>query len=525
MACTASHPRATMYNSRHDFWPHAERPELGSCRSCWVDTMMLRRTLLITVGLGLASVMLVARGSAGSRASQPTQPPITAITLGESDATILRRLPAIDLQTLIAAEIASDVPRLDQAVTRLSQHVDPASSARLDVLLSEVRLPETALLYGGDWYGERLSQAATRLGLELNADQVATLETIAVARGINARWLLLLASAKRDSLQGLSSEDWAAWLFLETWRMRSALLHVDGAAAQSIRLRDGTVVAPMTQSGPAWALFSSLSAGATFAETEQAMNTFSELYAEVFGDPALDEAQPAATVAFLYRPYTVALNGRGYFDHTYPTVDYGGQPNITGMLDYLGRTTTNYDTHDADDLWMTFGSPVLAPVAGTVLWVDSAGPDYGLLIRPPGTTYDIVIVHLSEVWPKTNTVVVRGQQIGRSGQAGGARPIPHIHVEVRHNGRQTDSRGWYGSGADPCSASGPIGQYKGCEAGVWLWADEARPGNTPTPTSLPRCPTADSTTRLPQVTPEAQLAATARLLFPLVYVSRACQSS
>lgn len=478
-----------------------------------VTIWLPRRSSLLALVLGLASVLLVSR-SAGYTEPQPVKSSVTAVEPGEPDAAILQRMPMIDLQVLIAAETARDVPRLVQAVTPASGPVSPAYNAALDTFLSSLHLPETALLYSGDWYGERLHQAAARLDLSLSTDQLNTLEAIAIARSANTRWLLMLASSKRDMVQTLAPDDWVAWLFLETWRMHAALGPAE--RTQAIRFRDGTVVEPVVQTGATWALLTGLSAGATLPETEQAMATFVERYAEVFGEPSVDEAQPTATAPFLYRPYSGALTGRAYFDHTYPTVDYGGQPNIGGMLDYLGRTSTNYDSHDADDLWMPLGSPVLAPVSGSVLWVDSIGPDYGLLIRPPGTTYDIVIVHLSEVWSKVNTQIVRGQQIGRSGQAS----IPHIHVEVRHNGRQTDSRGWYGSGPDPCTIAGPSGRYGGCEAGVWLWADESPPGATPTPTPLPRCRQAAA---VAPVIPLAQPELTARVLLPLMIYMSGCQ--
>lgn len=469
---------------------------------------------IYALALVLASVLLVSR-SAGFTEPEPPQASVTTVGLGEADGAILMRLPPIEPQALSAAETAGDVPRLVQTTTPVRRQVSPAQSATLDTLLSELQVPETALLYSGDWYGPRLHQAAARLGLALSTEQLDTLETIAIARSANTRWLLLLVAAKRDTVQALAPGDWAAWLFLETWRIHAAL--VPAERAQSLRFQDGMAIEPAVQSGPAWALLTSLSAGATLPETEQAISTFVERYAEIFDEPARDETQPAAIAPFLYRPYTGALTGRGYFDHSYPTVDYSGQPNIGGMLDYLGRTTTNYDTHDADDLWMPLGSPVLAPVGGSVLWVDSVGPDFGLLIRPLGTTYDIVIVHLSEVWPTVNSQVVRGQQIGRSGQAS----IPHIHVEVRHNGRQTDSRGWYGSGPDPCPNAGASGRYGGCEAGVWLWADEAPPGVTPSPTQLPRCPEVAAT--IDPIMPQARPALTARVLLPLMLYSAVCQ--
>jgi murein DD-endopeptidase MepM/ murein hydrolase activator NlpD len=387
----------------------------------------------------------------------------------------------------------------------------------VDALLSEFRIPETALLYSADWYGAQLQQAAVRLGLSLSMEQLETLEAVAVARGANTRWLLLLAWAKRDTVQDLVPGDWMNWLVLETWRMHMALGLADPEAARMVRLSDGMAVAADLHEGPGWALLASLSAGATLAETTNSMAAFMDRYAAIFGEVAADEAQPAADVPFLYRPYTAELTGRGYFDHTYPTVDYGGQPNVSGMLDYLGRTNTNYDTHDADDFWMPFGSPVLAPVDGRVLWVDTVGPDYGLLIRAPGTTYDIVIVHLSEGWVTTNTQVSRGEQLGRSGHAGSTRSLPHIHFEVRHNGRQTDTQGWYGGGDDPCPIAPSGGRYGGCEAGVWLWADEAPPGGDPSPTPEPPCSAAEP------ATPPPETSFRTRVLLPLVIYTGPCQ--
>ena len=456
-------------------------------------------------GLVLASLLLASRGSAGP--AEPGSPPVpaTAIHLGESDSAILRRMPPVDVQVLLAAETAAEVPPLLLTADSTRRWSSAAGGAALDMLLDGLGLPATMLMYSGDWYGARLEAAAKALGLSLSSEQLDILEAVAVSRGVNTRWLLALASAKRATVQTLTSEDWAKWLYLEAWRARTALAGTDGATP----FRDGTTLSSTSDTEPARALLLSLSAGTTPAGAEGAVAAFVEAYAGGFGDPAMDEAQPAATTPFLYQPSTVPLTGRGYFDHAFPTVDFGGWPNSAGMLDYLGRTTTNYDTHDGDDLWMPFGSPVVAPVNGTVLWVDTIGPDYGLLIRVPGSTYDIVIVHLSDLWVASNSVVTRGQPIGRSGQAGATRPIPHIHFEVRHNGRQTDTRGWYGSGADPCPAGGSGRGYSGCEASMWLWADEAPPRGSTAP--LPPCPPAP-VAPIPPVGPGSAV----RVLLPFV---------
>ncbi len=54
--------------------------------------------------------------------------------------------------------------------------------------------------------------------------------------------------------------------------------------------------------------------------------------------------------------------------------------------------------------------------------------------------------------------VKAGDLIGSSGKTGFVVGTPHLHFEVRHNGKQVDPYGWYGPGDDPCTA------YVACEA-------------------------------------------------------------
>src|SRR5262249_2474431 len=56
--------------------------------------------------------------------------------------------------------------------------------------------------------------------------------------------------------------------------------------------------------------------------------------------------------------------------------------------------------------------------------------------------------------------------MGSSGKTGFVAGSPHLHFEVRHNGKQVDPYGWYGPGTDPCVA------YVACEASIWLWSRE-----------------------------------------------------
>ena len=60
--------------------------------------------------------------------------------------------------------------------------------------------------------------------------------------------------------------------------------------------------------------------------------------------------------------------------------------------------------------------------------------------------------------------VKAGDIIGSSGRSGFVSGTPHLHFEVRHNGKEVDPYGWYGAGPDPCAA------YAACEASTWLWS-------------------------------------------------------
>lgn len=94
---------------------------------------------------------------------------------------------------------------------------------------------------------------------------------------------------------------------------------------------------------------------------------------------------------------------------------------------------------------------------------------------PPG--YEIYIGHLSRVDVAWNASIEQGATVlGLSGSANG---VNHIHFEVRRYGKQTDTMGWYGSGADPCDELIAQGAYGGCEASNWLWVDENPPSTEP----------------------------------------------
>jgi murein DD-endopeptidase MepM/ murein hydrolase activator NlpD len=363
--------------------------------------------------------------------------------------------------------------------------------------------PDTLLLFSDGWYGARLADAARALGLALSPEQLVALETAAALHGVNTRVLLVAAAIGGLDGRALDAAAWESWLAEQVARVRAALEPHPAALMRVTSSRGEAVVAAEDTAALGLALLLSPATGAEGLET--LLQRLDELYARAFGDPSVDEASEQAPQPFLVHPFLGTPLSRGYYDHTYPSIDNGSTPNVAGMLDYLGRRNTSYDTHDGDDFGLVYGTPIFAPAAGLLYnRLPSAASDGGVIIVTG--SYEIVIWHLSaaligDPGAQIGTLVAQGQQIGRSGAAGG---LAHIHFEVRRNGRQIDTMGWYGGGPDPCPL-GPAGwsAYKGCAASVWLWSDQSPPAGaiTPTPSAIPTSTPTPTGTPVPTSTP------------------------
>ena len=432
---------------------------------------LIRPTLFLRLMLFVLIVPAFAvPGRAATPAEAPEVPPtVVRIEHGQPDREVVALLPDLDLQSITEPEPEAPPPMLAttpvpaDGMGRLFAE-PPVAAAKV---VESPALPDTLLLHSGDWFGEKLRQAVAAMGLELTPRQIAELEAVAAATSVNTRMLLAAALVKRADKQ-FAGEDWLKWVYLEAARIRMALGPFDPGQAETMRFADGQRAAlDAAMSTSARGLVTIFGAGRTTTETTAAIAEFENTYDRFFGDPDVDEAMETARAPFLHLPYRVPLTGIAYFDHTYPTVDFYKTPNVPGMLNYLGQTNVNYDAHDGDDFWMPYGSDVYAPVSGPVLWVDPQA----VLIGYEANTYHIYIGHLSQRFANVGDYVTRGQIIGRSGIA----TVPHIHFEVRHNGKQTDTKGWYGGGSDPCTSAGPIGNYRGCEESTWLWVDLAPP--------------------------------------------------
>ncbi len=426
----------------------------------------LASTIVILVGLLLAATL------------PPTAAPLPAACVSYP------RLQSSAWDEATAALFDPNVP----PATRLVDLYAVPNGAPSPLATRTPAYPDTLLLNSAGWYGSALEQAAKALGLQLSEAQRSQLEVAAILHGVNTRLLLVVAALDTTHLPPEDDAAWQRWLAIQVARVRAAL----GPHPSELVRLGGCAGDPLLPTEPVanLGLALLLQPLAATGELEALQARFHTLYTRHFGDPSTDTIDlTQERTPFLRQPFLVTPQGRSYYDHTYPSVDKSGSPNVPGMLDYLGRTNTTYDTHDGDDFWMPYGTPIFAPAAGLLY---NRLSDGGLLICHPNCDmYQIVIWHMSAVYIGTpnsgpGVPVGQGELIGLSGTAGG---IPHIHFEVRYGGKQTNPMGWYGGGPDPC----PLGYSAGCIASVWLWLDSDPPTPTPTPT-----PTATATSAPPR---------------------------
>ncbi len=256
-----------------------------------------------------------------------------------------------------------------------------------------------------------------------------------------------------------------------------------------VRFSDGlTLTLTLDQAPEGVAVQRFLARGRTMAEWRAVVERFGEAFQRYFnnalvrpgdlpGAPQPSAApQPAPAPrggAFTLRqpwPMGTRVVHLAYFDHMYPTVDSGDDGN-SFVVNYLGQGNVQYDGHDGHDYYFPdqpVGTPILAAAGGLAYARTHRG--YGVVILHPDG-YETVYWHLDGFAPifaglidsNRPVPVEAGTFLGTSGATGFVRGTPHLHFEVRRNGRQIDPYGWFGPGPDPCAA------YAGCLPGTWLW--------------------------------------------------------
>lgn len=247
-----------------------------------------------------------------------------------------------------------------------------------------------------------------------------------------------------------------------------------------VQFSDGvTTTIDLNQAPEGVAMQRVLAHGRTRAQWVQAVKVFVQVFATYFESALVIKKTPSAPApsGFLYRPWQAGVRVRhlAYFDHQYPTVDTKVR-NDGVVVNYLGGHDVQYDGHDGHDFAFPdqlIGTPILAAAAGIAYASTQRGN--GVYISHPGG-YTTVYWHLDRFSRRfaglinsgKGVVVATGDVIGSSGKSGFVIGTPHLHFEVRRDGKQVDPYGWYGQGVDPCP------RYPACLASTWLWHSSLR---------------------------------------------------
>ena len=274
----------------------------------------------------------------------------------------------------------------------------------------------------------------------------------------------------------------------------------------ALQFSDGSwVTLTLNQAPEGLAVQRLLAVGRTQREWRAALARFDHAFQTYFNNE-LPDIQPVAgpaMVGFLRRPWPEGTRviHLAHFDHAYPTVDTGRRDNGV-VVNYLGRGGMQYDGHDGHDFTFPdrpIGTYILAAADGIAYASTHRGN--GVWIQHPNG-YVTVYWHLDRfagifrglVNAGRGVPVQAGMLIGTSGRSGPNVRTPHLHFEVRHNGRQVDPYGWYGAGPDPCL------QYAGCGESTWLWHPELIGEFNFTPPDLPAAGLRDRTPPLATMT-------------------------
>jgi murein DD-endopeptidase MepM/ murein hydrolase activator NlpD len=123
-----------------------------------------------------------------------------------------------------------------------------------------------------------------------------------------------------------------------------------------------------------------------------------------------------------------------------------GMPSF--ILPVAGRPTSGYGLradpvhgtmikHGGFDLAASAGTPVAAAAPGTVVHAGPAGTYGNLVTLRHDNGFETRYAHLSAVDVKVGDVVEAGQGVGKVGSTGHSTG-PHLHFEVRHEGKTID---------------------------------------------------------------------------------------
>jgi len=133
---------------------------------------------------------------------------------------------------------------------------------------------------------------------------------------------------------------------------------------------------------------------------------------------------------------------------TWTSSDRRGRADPAGNFAWpvRGRVSSSYGMrrnhhHDGLDITAPRGTPVYAAASGRVIHADASLSGYGkMVILKHGDRYSTVYAHNDELFVQVGQFVEQGQRIATVGQTGRA-SSPHLHFEVRYDGRPRDPIG------------------------------------------------------------------------------------
>ncbi len=122
-----------------------------------------------------------------------------------------------------------------------------------------------------------------------------------------------------------------------------------------------------------------------------------------------------------------------------PAIQPVSNKNLKRISSYYGyRTDPFYKVrkfHEGIDFSAPLGTPIYAPGDGEVKQVKNSHRGYGnRLVIDHGFSYETVYAHMKSFGVKKGDEIKRGQIIGYVGNTGKS-TAPHLHYEVRKNGR------------------------------------------------------------------------------------------
>ncbi|MFA6458610.1 MAG: M23 family metallopeptidase [Patescibacteria group bacterium] len=88
--------------------------------------------------------------------------------------------------------------------------------------------------------------------------------------------------------------------------------------------------------------------------------------------------------------------------------------------------------HNGLDFSAKIGTPIFAPLGGTVKIGDDGAKGYGKFVKIRSATHkmEIIVAHLSEIAVENNSEVAAGDRLGATGNSG-ASTGPHLHLGLR----------------------------------------------------------------------------------------------